>query len=131
MSPQCVPSPVPLCLHWAPYRWCYIARRLDNATEERVSTLAALLNTSLLLGLFKYQSVRPELAFYALLLLGAVELTLGQLPATRRRRIAFIILSTMGVVLLVAAIPFKYSGMATAVIWPADAPLRILLAVST
>src|SRR5882757_11371987 len=110
MFPEFVPSTVLLCLYWATYRWSYIARRIDNATEERTSTLAALLNTSLLLGLFKYQSVRPELAFYALLLLGAVELSLGQLPATRRRRIAFIILSTMGIVLLVAAIPFKYSG---------------------
>src|SRR6266478_758439 len=131
MFPEFVPSTVLLCLYWATYRWSYIARRIDNATEERVSTLAALLNTSLLLGLFKYQSVRPELAFYALLLLGAVELTLGQLPATRRRRIAFIILSTMGIVLLVAAIPFKYSGMDTAVIWLAEAQMLILAGVFT
>jgi hypothetical protein len=46
-----------------------------------------------------------------LLVLGALELALGQLPATRRRRAAFSILSTIGIVLLVAAIPFKYSGM--------------------
>src|SRR5882762_3282484 len=131
MFPEFVPSTVLLCLYWATYRWSYIARRIDSATEERISTLAALLNTSLLLGLFKYQSVRPELAFYALLLLGAVELTLGQLPATRRRRIAFIILSTMGVVLLVAAIPFKYSGMDTAVIWLAEAQMLILAGVFT
>jgi uncharacterized membrane protein len=131
MFPEFVPSTVLLCLYWATYRWSYIARRIDNATEERVSTLAALLNTSLLLGLFKYQSVRPELAFYALLFLGAVELTLGQLPATRRRRIAFIILSTMGIVLLVAAIPFKYSGMDTAVVWLAEAQMLILAGVFT
>src|SRR5467141_1264753 len=131
MFPEFVPSTVLLCLYWATYRWSYIARRIDNATEERVSTLAALLNTSLLLGLFKYQSVRPELAFYALLLLGTVELTLGQLPATRRRRIAFIILSTMGIVLLVAAIPFKSSGMDTAVIWLAEAQMLSLAGVCT
>jgi hypothetical protein len=131
MFPEFVPSTVLLCLYWATYRWSYIARRIDNANEERVSTLAAILNTSLLLGLFKYQSVRPELAFYALLLLGAVELSLGELPATRRRRIAFIILSTMGIVLLVAAIPFKYSGMDTAVIWLAEAQMLILAGVFT
>jgi len=103
MFPEFVPSTILLCLYWATYRWSYISREIKTETEERVSTLAALLNTSLLLGLFKYQSVRPELAFYALLLLGAVELSLGQLPVTRRRRIAFIILSTIGIILLIAA----------------------------
>ena len=131
MFPEFVPSTILLCLYWATYRWSYIARVIKNQTEERVSTLAALLNTSLLLGLFKYQSVRPELAFYALLLLGAVELSLGQLPAARRRRIAFIILSTIGVILLIAAIPFKYSGMDTAVIWLAEAQMLILAGVFT
>ena len=131
MFPEFVPSTVLLCLYWATYRWSYIARRIQNATQERISTFAAVLNTSLLLGLFKYQSARPELAFYGLLILGAIELTLGQLPATRRRRVAFIILSTIGIILLVAAIPFKYSGMNTAVIWLAEAQMLILAGVFT
>jgi hypothetical protein len=130
LFPEFVPSTVLLCLYWATYRWSYIARRIQNAAQERVSTLAAILNTSLLLGLFKYQSVRPELAFYALLMLGAVELALGQLVLTRRR-VAFIILSTIGIILLVAAIPFKYSGMDTAVIWLAEAQMLILAGVFT
>jgi uncharacterized membrane protein len=127
--PEFLPSTILLCLYWVTYRWSYIARRIQTPAQENVSTLAALLDTSLLLALFKYQSVRPELAFYALLLLGAVELALGQLPATRRRRIAFIILSTMGVILLVAAIPFKYSGMDTAIIWLAEAQMLLLAGV--
>ena len=131
MFPEFVPSTVLLCLYWSTYRWSYMARRVQTATQENISTLAAILNTALLLGLFKYQSVRPELAFYALLLLGAVELTLGQLPVTRRRRTAFIILSTIGILLLVAAIPFKYSGMDTAVIWLAEAEMLILAGVFT
>jgi uncharacterized membrane protein len=131
MFPEFVPSTILLCLYWATYRWSYISREIKNETEERVSTLAALLNTSLLLGLFKYQSVRPKLAFYALLLLGAVELSLGQLPVTRRRRVAFIILSTIGIILLITAIPFKYSGMDTAVIWLAEAQMLILAGVFT
>ena len=73
--------------------------------------------------------MRPELAFYGLLVLGAAELSLGQLSATRKRRIAFIILSTIGIILLVAAIPFKYSGMDTAVIWLAEAQILLLAGV--
>lgn len=129
--PEFMPSTILLCMYWAVYRWSYMERRIQNAAQERVSTLAAVLNTSLLLGLFKYQSLRPQLAFYALLALGAIELTLGQLPATRRRRVAFIILSTIGIVLLVAAIPFKYSGMDTAVIWLAEAQMLIMAGVVT
>ncbi len=129
--PEFTPSTVLLCMYWGVYRWSYIERRIQSIAQERVSTFAAVLNTSLLLGLFKYQSVRPEFAFYAVLALGAIELTLGQLPVTRRRRVAFIILSTIGIVLLVAAIPFKYSGMDTAVIWLAEAQMLILAGAFT
>ncbi|HWT87358.1 MAG TPA: DUF2339 domain-containing protein [Candidatus Angelobacter sp.] len=131
MFPEFIPSTLLLCLYWATYRWSYIARNVQDATQERISALAAILNTSLLLVLFKYQSVRPELAFYALLVLGAAEFSLGQLPATRRRRPAFIILSIIGVVLLVAAIPFKYSGMDTAIIWLAEAQIFMFAGVFT
>jgi uncharacterized membrane protein len=127
--PEFVPSTVLLCLYWATYRWSYLARRMQNPAQENVSTLAAILNTSLLVALFKYQSVRPELAYYALLLLGVVELALGQLSVTRQRRMAFTILSTMGIILLIAAIPFKYSGMDTAIIWLAEAQMLLLAGV--
>ena len=116
--PEFVPSAVLLCLYWAIYRWSYLARRIESMAEEHVSTVAALLNTCSLLALMKYQSVHPQLAFYALIILGAAELTLGQLPVARPRRTAVVILSTLGIVLLVAAIPFKYSGTNMAIIWP-------------
>jgi hypothetical protein len=131
MFPEFVPSAALLCLYWAIYRWSYIARRIKSEGQEHVSTFAALLNTSFLLLLFKYQSVRADLAFYVLLILGATELTLGQLPVTRRRRAAFVILSTVGTTLLVAAIPFKVSGMDVAIIWLAQAQALFLAGVFT
>lgn len=131
MFPEFVPSTVLLCLYWGTYRWSYIARQIEDANEERISTAAAILNTALLLMLFKYQSVRPELAFYALLILGAAEFALGQLAAARRRRAAFTILSVIGIVLVVAAIPFRYSGMDTAIIWLAEAQTLMLAGVLT
>ncbi len=131
MFPEFLPSTVLLCLYWAIYRWSYLARHIQRDAQERVSTLAALLNTCSLLVLFKYQSVHPQLAFYALLVLGAVELTLGQLPVARRRRSAVVILSTIGIILLVAAIPFKFSGMDMAIIWLAQAQALFLAGVFT
>ena len=78
--------------------------------QEKVSTLAALLNSIGLLAVLKYQSVHPEWAFRALLAMGTIELLLGILPVTRRRRTAFLILATIGVTLLVAAMPFHFTG---------------------
>ncbi len=97
--------------------------------EENVSTVAALLNTFLLLGLMKYQSVHPEWAFRFLLALGAVEFVLGQLPLARRRRAAFVVLSVVGVTLMVAAVPFKYSGETLPILWLAEAEALFLAGV--
>jgi hypothetical protein len=60
--------------------------------------------------------VHPELTFWALLGLGLVELALSALAA-RRRRIAFIVLATLGSARLVAAFPFRYSGSHLSVLW--------------
>ena len=131
MFPEFLPSAVLLCMYWAIYRWSYISRHITSANRERVSTFAGLLNTFFLLGLLKYQSVKPDMAFYVLIALGGAELTLGQLPVTRRRRTAFVILSMIGTTLLVAAIPFKFSGMERAILWLAEAQMLFLAGVFT
>jgi uncharacterized membrane protein len=120
-----------LALYWLIFRMSYVFRRPSNQRQEHVSTAAALLNTTLLLALFKYQSTHPEWAFWALLTIGAIETLLGQLPITRRRRSAVIVLSTLGVVLLIAAFPFRYSGMRLSVLWLLEAEALLLIGVWT
>lgn len=127
--PEFYPSVALLLFYWLVFRVSYIVRRVDEEEQEKVSTVACLLNTFLLLALMKYQSVRPELAFWVLLGLGAVELALGQLPITRRRRLAFIVLTTLGAALLVAAFPFKYSGSNLSVLWLLEAEAFLLVGV--
>jgi len=114
-----------LLLYWAIFRASYILRRCD-ARQEKVSTIAALLNSVGLLALLKYQSVHPEWAFRALLVLGAIELLLGLLPLTRRRRMAFLILATIGVTLLVAAMPFQFTGGRLDALWLLEAETLLL-----
>ena len=106
-----------LCCYWAIFRASYVARRIDSPRDEKVSTIAALLNTILLLAVMKFQSTHPELAFYALLGLGALEFAFGQLPVTRRRRAAFTLLTIVGSILIFAAVPFKYSSNNIALFW--------------
>ena len=120
-----------LVLYWLVFRVSYLLRQPQGGRQERISTVAALLNTILLLLLFKYQSVHPEWAFWALLTIGAIETALGQLPVTRRRRSAVIVLSTVGTILLVAAFPFRYSGMRLSVFWLLEAEALLLIGVWT
>jgi len=120
-----------LVLYWLIFRMSYVFRKPINQRQERISTATALLNTALVLALFKYQSTHPEWAFWALLTIGAIETALGQLAVTRRRRSAVIVLSTLGVVLLIAAFPFRYSGTRLSVLWLAEAEAVLLIGVWT
>jgi uncharacterized membrane protein len=120
-----------LGVYWVVFRFSYIARRPQDERQEHISTAAAVLNTVLVLLLFKYQSAHPEWAFWALLTIGAIEIGLAQLPVARRRRSAMIVLSTLGVVLLVAAFPFRYSGMRLSVFWLLEGEALLLIGVWT
>lgn len=111
------PSTAILFFYWITYRVSYVIRKPKSARDEHISTVAALLNTLLLLGAMRFQSVRPELAFIALLVIGAVEFTIGQLPQLKRRREGFIVLSVLGTALMVSAIPFRGSNNNPVILW--------------
>src|SRR2546429_6548520 len=49
-----------LPIYWLIFRISYIARNIKTDFEEHISTLAALLNVLLLLGVMKFQSVQPR-----------------------------------------------------------------------
>ena len=106
-----------LLFYWLTYRISYVVRHTKSPFEEHVSSAAALTNTLLLLGTMKFQSVHPELAFWALLIMGAIEFSLGQLPITKHRREAFVVLSVLGAALLIGSVPFRYSGNDVAILW--------------
>ncbi len=106
-----------LFFYWLTFRISYIARRIKTDFEEHVSTFAAILNVLLLLGVMKFQSVQPELAYLALLFVGAFEFGFAQLSITKRRRPAFVVLSVIGATLMLAAVPFHYSGNNVAILW--------------
>lgn len=127
--PQFWSSSIILVLYWVVFRVSYIARRIQGPRDERLSTIAVLLNPVLLLATMKFQSTRPELAFYALLGLGMLEFFFGQLPVTRRRRPAFILLSVLGSILIFASMPFKYSGNNIALLWMITAEVLLIAGI--
>ena len=127
--PGYLASSVLLCSYWVIFRASYVLRRVDNRRGEQISTVAAVLNVALFLWVMGYQSVHPELAFQFFVVIGAVELILGQLPITRRRRAAFTVLTTLGTCLLVTAIPYRYSSQKLSAGWLAEAETLLLAGV--
>jgi uncharacterized membrane protein len=117
-----------LAFYWLLFRLSYVFRQVNTEAQERLSTASALANGFCLLALLRYQSAHPEWAFRSLLALGAVELALSAVAA-RRRRAAFVVLATLGSVLLVAAIPFRYSGSDLSVLWLMAAEALLLAGV--
>lgn len=117
--------------YWAIFRCSYVWRKVSSREEEAVSTIAGLLNPLLFLGVMKYQSFHPEWAFYMLFAMGAVEFTLGQLPASRRRKAPFQVLSSLGAALMIAAVPFKYSGDSLELLWLVGAEAFLLAGIFT
>src|SRR5437588_576340 len=106
-----------LFFYWLIFRFSYIKRSIKSDFEEHVSTAAAVLNIMLLLGCMKFQSVDPTLAYIAFFAVGAVEFTCAQIPATRRRREAFIVLTVAGAALMLAAVPSHYADNHVAILW--------------
>jgi hypothetical protein len=127
--PQFWPSAIILIFYWAIFRVSYVARSIQLPRDEAVSTIAALLNTMLLGAVMKFQSTRPELAFYGILAIGVAEFIFGQLPLTRRRRPAFILLTVMGTMLAFASVPFKYSGNSIAFFWMIAAEVLLIAGI--
>jgi hypothetical protein len=117
--------------YWAVFRCSYVWRKVSSHEEESVSTIAGLLNPLLFLAVMKYQSFHPEWAFYALLILGAAEFLLGQLPVSRQRLAPFHVLSSLGAAFMVAAVPFKYSGDSLEMLWLAGGEAFLLAGIFT
>ena len=127
--PEFIASSSLLIFYWAAFRASYVVRKVRSVHEENLSTLAGILNPVLLLAVMKFQSAHPEFAFYALLVLGAFEFSIGQLGITKRRRAAFVLLTIIGTALMIAAIPFRYSGQNVSIVWLLGAEVLLFAGV--
>ncbi|MBV8207329.1 MAG: DUF2339 domain-containing protein [Acidobacteria bacterium] len=124
--PQFYASAAILLAYWAIFRAAYV---LQRSNRETVTTTAGILNTCLLLAVMKYQSAHPELAFWALLSLGCMELGLGQLTRFRGQRTRFAVLSTIGAALVLSAIPFRYAAIYVSPVWLIQAELLFFVGI--
>jgi hypothetical protein len=114
------PSTILILLYWLIFRLAYVLRTPLDRNEENLSSLTAVLNSTGVLGLLKFQSAHPEWAFWALAALGAIEMILAFRVRTRRRQ-AFVVLSTVATVLLISSVPFRFHGVSWPVLWLVEA----------
>ncbi len=120
-----------LFFYWLVFRISYVVRSVKTDFDEHISTVAAVLNLGLLLGCMKFQSVQPELAYIALLAVGAAEFLCAQIPITKRRREAFVVLTVVGTALMLAAAPSHYTYQANdvAILWLVGAEVFLISGV--
>lgn len=110
------PSTALILLYWLIFRLAYVLRTPLDKREENLSSVSAILNSGGVLGLLKFQSAHPEWAFWALVALGVIEMGLAYWAKAKRRQ-AFVVLSTIAVVLLVSSVPFRFHGVSWPVLW--------------
>jgi hypothetical protein len=122
-----------LLFYWVTFRFSYVLRkvRINEPAAEHVSTASAIANTLLLLVTMKFQSVRPELAYIALFVIGGFEFACGQLPIVKRRREAFIVLTVLGAALMATAAPFHYSGNNVVILWVVGGEVLLIAGCAT
>lgn len=117
-----------LLLYWLIFRLLYVLRFPRTQRQESAASLGAIFNTGCLLGLLKYQSSHPEWACYGLLALGTLEMAFA-FVARRRARTPFIVLASLGSILMVAAIPFRFNGSSWTLAWLFEAELLFFTGV--
>ena len=114
--PEMLPSAALLLFYWLLFRLFYIFRVPENDRDRTCSTLNVVLNSTGLLALLKFQSTHPEWAFRGLLALGIAELVLA-FVARRRHHNAFVALSCIASLFLLAAVPFHFTGANWSLLW--------------
>jgi uncharacterized membrane protein len=117
LFPQFPTSVALLSFYWVIYLASYFLREERNTRESRLLTASFLLNAAGYLSVLHYQSFHPEWRFWFLLISGAVYLGVSWLSRRLNRRLGFILASTLGAALMIAAVPYRYSGGRLETLW--------------
>ena len=125
--PELPVSTALLVLYWLAFRGAFVLQRRGlGESDERLTSVTAVLTTSVFLGLMRLQAVDPAWTFRWLLATGLVELSLAQLPWLKPRPLARRTLFTLGASLVVAAVPFHFSGGSLDLMWLVQAEALII-----
>ena len=117
-----------LTAYWAIYLTSYFLREDKTPRESNLLTASFLLNAAGYLALLHHQSFHPEWRFWFLLAAGAVYLGVSAYSQRIGRRLGFILASTLGAALMIAAVPYRYSGARLEILWLVDVEALLIAA---
>ncbi len=115
--PEFTASAAILTIYWLIFIASYFLRADASTAEKRWLTASFLLNALGYLVVLHQQSFHPEWRFRFLLFAGAVYLVVAYLARRQQRQLGYLLATTLGAGLLVAAIPYKYSGARLEILW--------------
>ncbi|MGC2719282.1 MAG: DUF2339 domain-containing protein [Candidatus Acidiferrales bacterium] len=103
--------------YWLIYIVSYFLRKPENRPQTQLLTISFLLNAAGYLTLLQAQSFHPEWRFWFLLFNGAAYFAVAGWARVIDRRAGFLVASTLGAILMIGAIPYRYSGGRLEIIW--------------
>ncbi len=115
--PEFAASVALLSAYWAIYLVSYFLREEKGQREKQLLAASFLVNAAGYLVLLHYQSFHPEWRFWFLLAAGVVYFSVSAWSRHVGRRWGFVLASTLGAALMVAAIPYRYSGGRLEILW--------------
>jgi uncharacterized membrane protein len=116
-----------LSVYWLIYLVSYFLRREGSPREQRLLTASFLLNSAGYLAVLHYQAFHPEWRFWFLLATGAVYLGVAAYSRRINRRLGFLLASTLGAALMIAAVPYRYSGRGLEIFWIIEAEALLIV----
>jgi uncharacterized membrane protein len=115
--PEFQASAAVLTIYWIIFIASYFLRPDAGTTEKRWLTASFLLNALGYLVVLHQQSFHPEWRFRFLLFAGVIYLVVACAARRKQRQLGYLLATTLGAGLLVAAIPYKYSGARLEILW--------------
>jgi uncharacterized membrane protein len=125
--PQFTASVALLSAYWAIYLVSYFLREADEDPEKFLLTSSFLLNAAGYLAVLHHESFHPELRFWFLTIAGIVYLAVSGFSKATNRRLAFILASTLGMTLIIGAVPYRYSGNKLEILWLVEAEAVLIV----
>jgi uncharacterized membrane protein len=125
--PQFKPSVVLLTAYWAIYLVSYFLREAVEDSDRLLLTGSFLLNAAGYLAVLHHESFHPELRFWFLTIAGLVYLAVSGFSKATNRRLAFILASTLGMTLIIGAVPYRYSGNKLEILWLVEAEAVLIV----
>lgn len=116
-----------LSTYWLIYMISYFLRSEEGVRETQILAASFLLNAFGYFAVLHYQAFHPEWRFWFLLIAGAVYLGVSVYSRRIGRRWGFILASTLGATLIVAAVPYRYSGRGLEIFWLIEAEALLMV----